>query len=309
VPRAAGRAVLVAIAVALGTVVLLVLTAGPRYGRRTRGAVALQWVSRTVLRAAGVRAIVSGTARSGPSLVVANHPCWLDVLVLAAASPLLPLTVPQAASRPLLGRLATRAGAVDVGRDSWRDLPGTVQQVTGALRRGHRVLAFPEVGVRCDAGRHPFGPVPFQAAVDAAVVISPVALRYRNPAGRPPGMAAPGTANDLWVAMWRTLRAGPLIVEVQWLPVIAAVVDGGHRARHRARAAVRTERAISRALGQPPLRPASTTRIPASVDARPSAAAPVRITASSLRGGTAEAPAGTGGVPVGGAAEQMPLVA
>lgn len=262
--RAAGRVVLVAVCVGGGAVLVLLLTAVPGYGRTTRGAVALQWVSRWVLRAAGIRPISRGAPRSGPSLVVANHVSWLDVLVLAAAAPMLPVAKSDVRGWPLIGTVASRVGALFVRRDRWRDLPDAVQQVTAALRRGHRVQVFPESTTRCGTALNPFRHAAFQAAVDAAVVISPVALGYRDRAGRPTSAAAFVGADSLLTSLWRTLRAGPLTVRVQWLPVIPAIAGSGHRSDHRAAAAARSERSIARALGQPvvgrPRRPATGSR-------------------------------------------------
>ncbi len=123
-----------------------------------------------------------------------------------------------------------------------RDLSATVQQVTATLRGGHRVLVFPNVQ-QPGCASEPFARAAFQAAVDAAVVISPVALSY----GISP---ATSTQQGVFGLLWQILRAGPLPVRVTWLPVIPAVAGPGHRAGHRDAAARRTEWAIARAQGE-----------------------------------------------------------
>ena len=237
--RAAGRGVLVALALVAGLVVVRVLTALPGYDRTRRATIALQGLSRITLRALGIRVLSDGSVRSGPSLVVANHVCWLDVLVLAAACPVVPLVDESVLQRPI-GPMVSRFGALSVRPGVSRDLSAAVQHVISALRGGHRVLVFPDA--HPGPASEPFSPAAFQAAVDAAVVVSPVALRYSVP---PAGSIDP---DDILGSLWRILRSEPLMVRVTWLPVIPAVAGPGHRAGHRAAAAMRTEWAIDRAL-------------------------------------------------------------
>jgi len=234
----------------VGTVLVELLTMMPSHSRSGRGAFALQYLSRLTLRSMGIRVVSGGAPRSGPSLVVANHVSWLDVLVLTAAAPMLPVAKAEVSDWPFIGPMANRVGALFVRRERWRELPDVIDAITCALRSGHRVQVFPEATTRCGNTLNPFHRAAFQAAVDAAVVISPVALAYRNAADRPTSTAAFVGDDDLLASLWRILCAGSMTVRVQWLPVIPAIENGGHRAGHRATAAARTERAIARALGQ-----------------------------------------------------------
>ncbi|HYN73664.1 MAG TPA: lysophospholipid acyltransferase family protein [Nakamurella sp.] len=222
------------VAAQLGAVVGVVLTSGPRYGRGRRGSVALQWTSRLLLRALGVRVVTSGLPAAGPCLVVANRSSWLDVLVLAAHAPMVPVAQARLGGWPLLGPLARRMRAVFVGGPAAGDLRGDVDQIAQRLRSGHRVLVFPGAARRCGGALERFRCAPFQAAVDAAVVISPAAVSYRD---------GPG---------------GRLTATNTWLPAIPAVVSGGHPARDRAMAARRTEYAVARSLGRPVARRSAT---------------------------------------------------
>ena len=239
--RAAGRGVFVALTLVAGALVVRVLATLPGHAGARRGTLALQGFSRILLRALGTRVQSSGGPRSGPSLVVANHVCWLDVLVLAAAGPVVPL-VDESALQRSIGPMASRFGALLYRPGVSRDLSAAVQQVGAALRSGHRVLVFPDV--HPGRGGEPFSRAAFQAAVDTAVVVSPVALSYGAP---PAGLTG---ADDLVSSLWRILRSGPQTVRVTWLPVIPAVAGPGHRADHRAAAARRTEWAINQALGR-----------------------------------------------------------
>ena len=198
----------------------------------------------------GVRVVSLGAVRSGPSLVVANH---------------------ELAGRPGAGgrRPDGSTGRYDRSGRARRSRRSPLGWAPcSRVRRAHesspwRSSGSPppcEVVIACwsspaassasGCSREPFHRAVFQAAVDAATVISPVALSYRGPS------AGSARIDDGMVgSLWRILRGGPLTVRVQWLPVIPAVAGSGHRSAHRAAAAARAEWAIDRALGAQPSRP------------------------------------------------------
>lgn len=255
IAAAAGRAALALVVIGAGSMVLALSSRLPAYGRTHRGTVALQLLSRLLLRALGVRVTSCGRPRSGASLVVANQVSWMDVMVLQAAGSMVPVTRSDVLGWPLIGLLSTRAGMLFIDGDCRRQLPRSVDEITGLLRRGHRVQVFPGAAATGSSSA-PFHRAAFQAAVDAAVVISPVAITY--PSATAPSATArsslvtgPIGDDDVLRSAWRVLRSGPMTVRTHCLPVIPAVVGAGHPAEHRAAAAHRAERAIGRALGQP----------------------------------------------------------
>ncbi len=230
------------------------------YGCVRRGTIALHWSSRLLLRSLRIRVVSSGVLRGGPSLVVANGESWLDVVVLAAAGPMRPVLAPDHLQVALFGAGARRAGALcgalDTGRQRQdRQSGAAVAGITEALRRGHRVLTFP---CSVPPGGRPASPLRvggavIQAAVDAAAVVAPVAIRRPIPIDGSPAAAC--ALGDVVTGLWRILRAGSSTIEVRWLPVIPAIVAQGHPSRHRARTADRVARAINSALagtGVPP---------------------------------------------------------
>ena len=257
--RAIGRLALVLAVVGAATVVLPVVTAIPGHHRQHRAAAALRALSRVLLRAIGIRVHRRGTPATGPCLVVANHLSWLDVLVLTSQSAMVPLATSEVAQWPLIGGVARRLGVPFVRREQWRGLPDSVDQLTALLRRGHRVQVFPESTTRCGSSLLRFHRAVFQSAVDAAVVIAPVSLGYRAADGLP-SEAVTFVGDDLLVSsLWRILRGGAVTACVRWLPVIPATVGTEHKARSRALAAWRAERAVASALGRsvagrPPVR-------------------------------------------------------
>nr|WP_240189262.1 lysophospholipid acyltransferase family protein [Nakamurella flavida] len=203
---------------------------------------------------------MQGRVRPGPTLVVANHVSWIDLLVLAACAPTRPVAKREVCGWPVVGAVARRSGALFVDRDSWRSLPASVTEMTTALRRGHRVQVFPEATTRCGSSLAPFRRAAFQAALDAAVPVSPVTLQYRDTSGRPTAAAAFTGEMTMWESVLRVVRLPGVVVEVHWLPCVPAIPGTGHPATDRRMLARFVQDAVAADLGQgvvhPPGRPA-----------------------------------------------------
>jgi 1-acyl-sn-glycerol-3-phosphate acyltransferase len=170
-----------------------------------------------LLTAAGVRVEVHASPvawpRTGPSpLIVSNSISWLDGLALLTVVPGVPVADP--------GRLASRAGAVLLDRARPRALPGAVRQVTGLLRAGTPVTVHPEGTTSCGVELGRFRPAFFQAAVDAAAPVCPIAVRYRVDGGAGSAIAASPPGEPRWRSLARVVAARGLVVEVHLLPAL-----------------------------------------------------------------------------------------
>lgn len=250
--RVAWRAARLLISMAVATPPALLVMALPGYGRQKRRSAALGRLSRQLLGALDIRVTVTGTARTGPSLVVANHTSWLDLLLLTAAAPMVPVAKSEVAEWPLVGAVARRCGAVFLRRDSLRALPGSVDEVALRLRQGHRVQIFPEATTRCGRAVGEFHRAGFQAALDAAVVVQPAAIRYAS-GGRPTTTTSFVGDETLVAAALRVLRMPDLHADLRWLTPIPAVAGTGRAAVDRATVTRLVQNAIARSLGQPVL--------------------------------------------------------
>ncbi len=251
--RAAWRTGRLVAAMALVVPVALLIAALPGYAAQRRRSWVLSWCSRTVLAGAGISVEMIGVPRPGPCLVVANHTSWLDVVVLCAYAPMIPVAKSEVANWPLVGTLARRCGALFVARDSLRQLPLSVEAITAAMRSGHRVQVFPEATTRCGLAVGEFYRASFQAAVNAAVVVQPAVLSYRNIENRTTALAFVGQ-EEVASAVRRALRMSEPRVELRWLPAIPAIAGTGRDAVDRASVANLTQNAIARALNQPIVR-------------------------------------------------------
>ncbi|OEJ93375.1 lysophospholipid acyltransferase family protein [Streptomyces thermolilacinus] len=188
---------------------------------------------RTVLRAFGVRARVTGAPPPpGPLLVVANHVSWLDVVLVAAVLPGRMVAKREVRHWPLLGPLAALGGTLFLDRDRLRALPGAVRGLARALAAGHRVVVFPEGSTWCGRAHGRFRPAAFQAALDAGAAVQPVRITYR-----PVGPAAFVGDDPLAVSLWRVAAAGRLTAEIR---LLAPIPHGAHPDRRALARAART---------------------------------------------------------------------
>lgn len=244
VPRAV-RAVLRLTAVGL---LLLTGIALLPLGRRIPARSVRRWC-RWIVRAAGVRVRVTGAAApTGGLLLVANHISWLDVPLLAAVRPARMLAKSEIRRWPVAGPLAARAGVLFIDRDRLRTLPDTVARIAGALREGAAVGAFPEGSTWCGRTQGHFRRAVFQAALDAAVPVQPVRIRYRTAQGDPVTAVAFVGDDTLLASLWRVVSAHGVIAEVE---AGAPILPEGRTDRRALAAAAQPEADPARGHGHP----------------------------------------------------------
>ncbi|MGW7418526.1 lysophospholipid acyltransferase family protein [Streptomyces sp. NPDC054813] len=190
------------------------------------GRIPTEWVrrfSRLVVRAAGVRVRTTGSAQgTGGLLLVANHISWMDIPLLAAVRPARMLAKKEIREWPVAGALVAGAGALFIDRDRLRALPDTVGHISGALREGAAVVAFPEGSTWCGRAQGRFRRAVFQAALDAGAPVQPVRLHYRLEAGEASTVPAYVGEDTLLASLWRVVSTRGLVAEVDIRPLIPA---------------------------------------------------------------------------------------
>ncbi|MER5527913.1 lysophospholipid acyltransferase family protein [Streptomyces sp. NPDC002677] len=206
---------------AVVTLILVAIMLLPLGGR-----IPTEWVrrfSRLVVRAAGVRVRITGSAPgTGGVLLVANHISWMDIPLLAAVRPARMLAKKEIREWPVAGALVAGAGALFIDRDRLRALPDTVGRISGALREGAAVVAFPEGSTWCGRAQGRFRRAVFQAALDAGAPVQPVRLHYRLEAGEASTVPAYVGEDTLLASLWRVVSTRGLVAEVDIRPLIPA---------------------------------------------------------------------------------------
>ncbi len=135
-----------------------------------------------MLAALSVRVVVRGAhpLTEGPVLLVANHVSWLDVQALGTIAGPRFVAKEEVRDWPAIGRMVTRLGTIFLKRHSCRDAARVKDVLARALVSGERVAVFPEGTTTDGRSVGPFYSALLQAAVDAAVPVQPVAIRYRE---------------------------------------------------------------------------------------------------------------------------------
>lgn len=113
----------------------------------------------------------------GPSLVVANHLSWLDVLVLQSLLPGVFVAKAEVSAWPGIGTMARACATVFVERSSRQSARAMVDDMLKAIEQGYSVVAFPE-GTSSDGSLGPFHANVFEASIQAQVPVQPVTLLY-----------------------------------------------------------------------------------------------------------------------------------
>ncbi len=204
---------------------------------------------RTLLRALRIQLEVTGGERfavpAAGVLVVSNHMSWLDMVALCAVQPLRMVAKSEVAGWPVVSLLARRAGTIFVDRERLTTLPRMVEAVSGALAHGGAIGAFPEGTTWCGLAGGRFRPAVFQAAVETATSVRPVALRYRLAGAGATTVAAFVGPATLWESALRVAGVQGLVVEVHLLPPLSTA------GADRRALAIRAEAAIT-AVTMPP---------------------------------------------------------
>lgn len=103
----------------------------------------LQTVCRRVLRIFGTEIRVSGAIpRAG--FMVSNHLSYMDILVVAACTPVVFVAKREVRGWPVFGWFARLAGTLFVHRESRTHVAQVANEIESALQRGALVVLFPE---------------------------------------------------------------------------------------------------------------------------------------------------------------------
>ncbi|HEX6612660.1 MAG TPA: lysophospholipid acyltransferase family protein [Rhodanobacteraceae bacterium] len=207
------------------------------------GALIRNW-SRGFLAWFGVRVRRVGEPLADPVMFVANHGSWMDISVLHTQREAGFVAKAEIARWPLVSWMARRGGTIFHQRGSTHSLGAVMGVMSGRLRAGCSVAAFPEGGTAPAGTLKVFHARIFQAALDAQAPVQPVAIRYLRDdspwqgVGFRPGESFVGN-------LWRVLGERSLVAEVHFLDPVTASEEGRRRMADAARAR------IAQALGIP----------------------------------------------------------
>ncbi len=207
----------------------------------------IQRWSINLLKICGIHVDVAPPAARFPvhALVVSNHVSWLDIFVINTLQPCRFVAKSDIREWPLLGWLSAKAGTIFIARGKLRAVRRIFEYVVATIRDGELVAFFPEGTTAAQGALLPFHSNLFEAAIDAAVPIQPVALRYIDRAGALAPQADFIGETTFVDSLLTILRSEKLVAQLIVLPVIDTT-DA-----HRRALAAQAQAAINTALGYP----------------------------------------------------------
>lgn len=181
------------------------------------------WWHDRLCRIFGVTQVIQGEINPTPTLFVANHISWFDIPAVGAAIPLHFLAKDEIASWPVIGWLAHKTGTLFIRRGSKDAARQSIAGITTVLQGGSHVLVFPE-GTTCDGVKLGFFHSRLlQAAIDAGVMIQPLAITYPHADGIHPHAPYVGDVQMFDSAM-NFMASDDITVSLHFLPAL----DPGH---------------------------------------------------------------------------------
>ena len=214
--------------------------------------------SRQLLALLGIRIEAGGDlAAIEGGLLAGNHISFIDIFVINALLPSAFVAKSDVGHWPLIGWLCRRVDTVFIERGSRKAAHQTHRQMRAALAAGQRLAIFPEGTTTAGDRLLPFHAALFQSAIDAAVPVHAIALRYRGRDGAPSAATAYIDEISLIGCMVSVLEAGGLVARVDLAASFAPpLADRRHLAHH-------TRQAVATVLAHgPDAIPASRCRDP-----------------------------------------------
>jgi 1-acyl-sn-glycerol-3-phosphate acyltransferase len=184
----------------------------------------IRWWSRVLMRIFGLRAVRIGQPLADPVLFVANHTSWIDIELLHSQRVACFVAKAEIARWPLIGWLAASGGTIFHRRGSNHSLAAVMQTMVERLRGGRSVAVFPEGGTGYHGVLKVFHARIFQAALDAAVPVQPVALCFARH-GRRVVEAGFREGENFLQNFLRLLGEAPMDAEVHFLAPVPPMPD------------------------------------------------------------------------------------
>ena len=197
----------------------------PCVGRSTRQRLKQRW-SLQLLARLGITLDRRGEIGAG-ALLCANHISWVDIFVINATQPTAFVAKSEVRGWPLIGALAAKTETLFIERGRSRHALHIAHRMASLLAAGRNVAVFPEGTTSDGCAVLPFHAALLQPAISAGAPVQPLAIVYRDAAGR--RSTAPAYVGDMsFLASLRNiLSTRGLRAEIHCLPVI--VVAGRTR--------------------------------------------------------------------------------
>ena len=160
--------------------ICLPLLQGRSWYCNKKGKALIQWWSKRTTEILGITIAQKGKHINSTSLFVSNHISFLDIVILASVFPVTFLSKSTIRYWPVFGFLAYGFGVIFIQRNNKKVLHTVTNSLTTALKQKRSFVLFPEGTTTTGRAVGKFHSSLFQAAINAAKPVQPVALRYHN---------------------------------------------------------------------------------------------------------------------------------
>lgn len=143
----------------------------------------MHFCGRIVLGGMGVKFRIEGERPQGVTLIVSNHLSYLDIVIAAAAMPIVFVSKDEIDRWPVFGPIARRGKTIFLDRQSRASARRAAGEMAERLKEGVPVVLFPEGTSTDGSAVLRFHSTLFEPAVAAGVGITPAAIAY-EPQGR-----------------------------------------------------------------------------------------------------------------------------
>jgi 1-acyl-sn-glycerol-3-phosphate acyltransferase len=166
-------------------------------------------------------------------LVMSNHISFVDVFAINAWMPSSFVAKDDVRHWPLIGWLASHTDTLFLERGSRSAAQRAREHMVEHLQAGKRVVVFPEGTTSNGDGVLPFHSAMFQAAIDAAVTVTPLAVHYIGTDGTRSYAAAFVGETTLIECFWSIACADGITITTSVLPpLLDALPDHAGDRRH-----------------------------------------------------------------------------
>lgn len=208
----------------LGLSLLLVyrLRWGKQWFYTADGAKATQRWMQQGCRILNLNIQVNGEVASGSTILVANHISWLDIVAIAAVTPVTFVSKLDLQHWPIVGVLAKFSGTVFIKRGSLFSMHETLNNLVTVLNLGRKTIFFPEGTTTTGIGVNKFHSGLFETAYSANSAVQPIAIRYFRE-GKADRDIAPYVDDDHFLMhLWRLLVERKISLQLDFLKEIPA---------------------------------------------------------------------------------------
>lgn len=194
---------------------------GEAWHQSARGQVTISvWVKR-LTKILGLQVHVVAAPLPVPTMVVANHVSWLDIIAIGSVHPAYFLAKDDVRRWPFIGSLLARAGTKFIRRNSASAVRECNKHLCHLLRIRQNVVVFPEGTTTDGASVGSFHSALFEVPRQAYCPVQPLAIRYMNQ-GKPDTIA-PYIDDDIFIIhLWRILGRKFTCVELNFLPPVSS---------------------------------------------------------------------------------------